>query len=310
MGLLFRSRHAGHSSQSVQAYSVLLLITLGMFAGCATAGNTRSATSPLAVPDYVDGGRPAAQLLILGVFHFANPGLDTYKQQFGIDMLAPEHQRDIVDVAAALERFRPTRVAVEQDLDQQQRLDSLYAEYVAGRYVLKSNEIYQLGFRIAKELGLPRVYAVDANGRRYAEMTQAAYRAHVDSLGQLDRLHTVWDERFTRLYRYDDSLKTATHLGPYLRYLNDPERIRIGHGHYLVSDFTVGNGEDYLGPDGATAWYNRNLRIFNNLQRITESPSDRILLIVGAGHLPILRFLAQASPEYRFVDPRDYLPDR
>jgi len=51
-------------------------------------------------------------------------------------------------------------------------------------------------------------------------------------------------------------------------------------------------------PDDATQWYTRNLRIFSNLQHLTTSASDRILLIIGAGHLPILRFPAQSSREH------------
>ena len=31
------------------------------------------------------------------------------------------------------------------------------------------------------------------------------------------------------------------------------------------------------------------------------------LLIIGAGHVPILRFLAQSSPEYRLREPSEFL---
>lgn len=52
--------------------------------------------------------------------------------------------------------------------------------------------------------------------------------------------------------------------------------------------------------------YDRNLRIFRNLQRLTSSPEERILLVIGAGHLPILQFVASTSPEYELMDVRDY----
>ncbi|MEP6551256.1 MAG: DUF5694 domain-containing protein [Gemmatimonadales bacterium] len=42
-------------------------------------------------------------------------------------------------------------------------------------------------------------------------------------------------------------------------------------------------------------------------QQLTSSTRGRILVIVGAGHLPILRFLAQSSPEHRLIEVSDYL---
>ena len=51
----------------------------------------------------------------------------------------------------------------------------------------------------------------------------------------------------------------------------------------------------------------RNLRIFANLKRITESPDDRILVVFGAGHVPILRHAIACSPKHELVDLRAYL---
>ncbi len=87
--------------------------------------------------------------------------------------------------------------------------------------------------------------------------------------------------------------------------------MRIGHGHYSVGAFKLlGPNAAYLGPDDATEWYNRNLRIYSNLQHLAERPSDRVLMIIGAGHLPILRFIAQSSPEFRLRDVGDFLRRR
>ncbi len=50
-----------------------------------------------------------------------------------------------------------------------------------------------------------------------------------------------------------------------------------------------------------------NSRIFANVQRITEGPQDRILLIIGAGHLGLLRHAFETSPEYQLVEVGDVL---
>src|SRR5256885_5519416 len=64
---------------------------------------------------------------------------------------------------AVLKRFQPTKIAVERDPGDN-RLSKDYADYLAGKHELTRNEIEQLGFRLAKELGHKTVYGVDADG--------------------------------------------------------------------------------------------------------------------------------------------------
>jgi hypothetical protein len=96
-------------------------------------------------------------------------------------------------------------------------------------------------------------------------------------------------------------------LDQYLVRENEPARLLANHGQYLIGGFRLGKDDDYLGPDMRTRWYNRNLRIFNNLQRITASPDERILVIIGSGHVPIIRHALEASPEFDLVEVRDVL---
>ena len=42
-------------------------------------------------------------------------------------------------------------------------MDSLFGEYVKGNYVLEKHETFQIGFRVAKKLGLSKVYCIDNN---------------------------------------------------------------------------------------------------------------------------------------------------
>ena len=54
-------------------------------------------------------------------------------------------------------------------------------------------------------------------------------------------------------------------------------------------------------------WYNRNLKTFVNLTRITESEDERILLIIGAGHLGFLKQIVEDSEVYHLESPLQYL---
>src|SRR5262245_43078922 len=122
-----------------------------------------------------------AELLFLGVFHFDDKGLDAYKPRFKVDVLAADRQRQLERLAEQLAAFRPTRIAVEATADEQSRLDSLYGGYAAGGALPGPNEIYQLGFRLARLLRLKKVDAVDAPVR--PTLTDAVGKATIDSLG-------------------------------------------------------------------------------------------------------------------------------
>jgi len=79
-----------------------------------------------------------AEVLVLGVYHMANPGHDIFNMQAD-DVLAPKRQQEIAELAAVLKKFKPTKIAVEHD--SQGKLNERYAKYLAGQYLLTANEI-------------------------------------------------------------------------------------------------------------------------------------------------------------------------
>ena len=247
---------------------------------------------------------PQARVLVVGVFHLQDAGHDTYKPQFPYDIRTPQRQRDLEEVLDRLAAWRPTRIAIEANPERQARLDSLFAVYPGNGMDTLRNEIYQIGFRLARRLGLPGVNCVDADGRSLdSTMTQEEWQRRQAALARGPLSTTDWDARFTALYRADDSLKTVRTLRQTLLYINSPERLRAGHGHYLVGDLLNGAPGDYFGADGfISLWYNRNLRIYSNLARLIRTPRERILLIIGAGHVPILQQLLQSSPVLQLDD--------
>ncbi len=101
-----------------------------------------------------------AEVLVLGVYHMANPGHDIFNMQAD-DVLAPKRQQEIAELASVLAKFKPTKIAVEND--SQAKLSDRYAKYLAGQYALTTNEIDQIGLRLAKDLGHTTIYAVDAD---------------------------------------------------------------------------------------------------------------------------------------------------
>lgn len=251
---------------------------------------------------------PMAEVLLLGTFHFKDAGLDSYKPEVDVDILSPGRQAELGEVLDALAtRFSPTKIAIETDGDWARRIvDSEYPAWLEDNFELKANEVYQMGFRLGRRLDHPRLYPVDADGRRYPDLPEDM-EAYAESKGQSRLLDSEWDERYTALYRHDDLAKADHALAETFLAMNAPDRLMVGHGHYLLGRMALGDEGEYPGADHVTGWwYNRNLRIFANVRRIAE-PGDRILVIIGAGHVPILRHAFMSSPEFRLVEVAEVL---
>lgn len=251
---------------------------------------------------------PMAEVLLLGTFHFKDAGLDAYKPEVDIDILSERRQRELAEMLDRIaEGFRPTKIAIEARGAWAERIVSEeYPAWLGGQFELRSNEIYQIAFRLGRQLDHERLFPVDATGRAYEGLPtdRAAWaREH----GQDHLLENEWHDRFMALYRGDDRAKAQRSLTETFLAMNDPQRLLTGHGHYLLGGIALGDEENYLGADHLTGWwYNRNLRIYAKIRRIAE-PGDRILVLIGAGHVPIIRHAFDASPEFRLIEVAEVL---
>lgn len=253
------------------------------------------------------GERQPTKVLLLGTFHFAYPQADGHKidpNRF-IDVLSDRRQQEIQELADLIKRFQPTRIYVESQ--KQAYHDSLYSAYVNGNYKLGSNEIYQVAYRVAKQMNHPKVYTVDAT-----PFTNENYKRFpwIDSMWKsknyVDTLRDqYWNKMYESLYDAGDSIETTLTMLENFLLMAEPNTLKRMHGHYLVGGF---NTKDNKGPDLLTMWwYNRNLRIFNNILKTQPSSQDRILVLFGNGHMPILKHCFESSPEFEVVELKSLL---
>jgi hypothetical protein len=261
------------------------------------------ATLVMAAPAAAAASKPA--LLILGTPHFANPARDVANTRVG-DVRTPQRQREIEAVVARLAAFRPTRVAVEWPVSGQDRLDSRYADYRAGRYVLSANEVDQIGLRLAARLGLKRIDAVDWNSAPPGPETDYDFVAYAQSHG----MGAAWQAQVEAAQAAADAegrLMSCTPVSAWLRRANTASRRRDSQRPYYEIA-RIGDGAASPGAAWVGAWYARNLHILDNLRGIATSPADRVVAIYGAGHGFLLDQQARESGAFEVADPLAYLP--
>jgi hypothetical protein len=257
----------------------------------------------LALPVAVWGqSAPRPEILVLGTYHMANPGHDIHNLHAD-DVLAPKRQQEIADLIAVLKKFRPTKVAIEVDPGSK-KVAQQYADYLAGTYTLSPNEIDQIGYRLAKELGHKAIYMVDADGdfpwQRVINYAKANGRT-----AEMDSINAGWGALTAQL---DSVLRTHTVLAT-LQYLNADARVRSDMALYFAVD-RLGEPWEYAGSELIASWYGRNIRIYHNIVALADSPSERILVVFGAGHLGWLRQNATSDTTVQLRTLAELAPSR
>ena len=263
---------------------ILCLVALAAASLHPAAGRPSPAETPAP-------GAPRAEVLVLGVYHMANPGHDIFNTQAD-DVLTPKRQAEIAELIAALKKFNPTKIAVEADV-YGDRISKRYADYQAGKYELTRNEIDQIGLRLAKELGHKTVHATDADGdfpwQRVVNYAKAS--------GRSKELDGILGEIGAMVNAQTAYLASHTVLATLL-YMNADARVAQDVGFYFREAHLAEPG-DWAGPDLVADWFRRNMRIYGNVARLADSPNERILVIFGAGHLGWLRHAVASDPTMR-----------
>lgn len=72
-------------------------------------------------------------------------------------------------------------------------------------------------------------------------------------------------------------------------------------------DLYVGFPDHHIGADLVGEWYKRNLRIYANIWRAVQPGSDRVLLLMGQGHIWTLRQFFRENPRFEVVPVADVL---
>lgn len=245
---------------------------------------------------------PRPEILVLGTFHMANPGHDIYSSHAD-DVLSPNRQREIGELVEVLKRFHPTKIAIEADAGSR-RVTQEYSDYVAGKYTLSRNEIDQIGYRLARELGLSSVYPVDADG----DFPMLRLVNYVKANNLKARFDSIGARTAARVKAQDDFLASHSILET-LGYMNSDSLVATDVAEYFEY-VKFGEPWEYAGSELLASWYQRNIRIYHNIVALIGSPNERILVIFGNGHLGWLRQDAQNDASVRLRKLSEFTPEK
>ncbi len=245
-----------------------------------------------------------AEILLLGSFHFLESSIDFYSSEI---------QNELDLITRKLLKFNPAVIAVEAAAKAQEYIDKSYEIfdlmdlqdrnkmqnetlgeiYMFGQKypITYNNESIQIGYRLGKMLAHSKVYAIDDDTILNMDVM---YNKPPSSLKEaMNALHADMNKHM------NDTIVDM------YKYYNSEEWSKLNHSIYIQANM-ISAGNNYAGAEMVTKWYERNLKIFSNIQRLADT-YRRIFIIYGAGHLKILRDLINADSNLKLIDAGKYL---
>jgi hypothetical protein len=235
--------------------------------------------------------------------HLDNPGRDIGNVEVD-DVLAPKRQGEIELIADALVRFEPTKVALEWPVDRADELAGAYRAYCGDERPLGRSEASQFGFRVARRVGAT-VHAVDQEDVFWDPAVDEFTARHPELAPYVERF---WSQSAAEAEEATAFLAEHT-LVEVIREKNSPQARYEDLAAYYEHLIPVGVGADdeYPGAEILAYWYRRNFKIACNLHAVVED-GDRVLMVYGAGHIPVLEHILTLLPGARLTPTLDYLP--
>lgn len=229
-------------------------------------------------------------VMLFGTFHFANPKRDLVKSNV-IDVMSESSQKYLEELTLRISQFDPTFIFLEYDPHEDLKINERYNQYRAGKYQLSTDEVEQLGFRIAQAVGIERLHSFDE--RKFLWKSERLF----EQLKREPQIEKRFNEAVTQLTNEEHIAHSTLPLQDLLKRYNNPELDNRNKSLYLMTN-SVGADEDFAGAEATASWWHRNFRMFARIQKFAH-PGERLLVIGGQGHIAILRDLLNLDPILR-----------
>ncbi|WP_024770908.1 DUF5694 domain-containing protein [Aquimarina macrocephali] len=241
---------------------------------------------------------------ILGMIHLHNPGADEVNMDVG-NIHSDKRQAELKQLIDLVVRFKPTKIAIEATLGDTLWSQTYYTNYLNDVLEKEMNEedkwrmsgeTVQVSYPLAKQMGHDKLYPIDA----HTEFDTAPVYAYAEQNNQDVQL-AEFKELISSMQNDMKSISEGSVLD-IIKFANSDEFDKnYNQTFYLKHLVSFGKEGNYIGTDVVSKWYYRNLKIFTNLNRIVE-PTDRVLVIYGAGHKDILVDLIKDRADWEYYD--------
>jgi hypothetical protein len=237
------------------------------------------------------------QILLLGTFHFENPGLDVAKVN-AFNVMSDKSQKELENITNKIKKFGPDKIFIEWNYAKQAKLDIFYNKNTDSLLQKDADEIVQVALRSAKKLGHKQLYGIDYN---YTDFPYDNLVKGMEAADQFDLIKK--NEEMIKHFETDQNAKIAKYnLTELLLDINTKESNEENIGWYLETAIKGGKKDNFVGPFLVSEWYRRNLYMYALIQKLTESKDDKIMVLLGAAHTAMIREFVKYDSNFEIVE--------
>lgn len=240
------------------------------------------------------------QVLNLGTFHM---GFTSDASSTEFDEHNLENKKKVHEIAKQLAAFKPTVIIVETVPEYDQKLQSKYSNYLKDpkMFFKHPDEIELLAYELGRLSGTKKIYGVD-------HKMGYNYNIGNEMVNLIDSTwHSTYEKDplsfFPEVNINEDSLDLLNKLklinhDRFLDFLISVNADNLTH---------VGSEKGFEGADEAAKLYQRNLRMYSNINRLDLQKEDRVFILMGASHTAFFRDFMSRSHKYEMVNTFEYL---
>lgn len=244
----------------------------------------------------IDSSFNEIEVLNLGTFHFGITP-DNHK----IDYNEKRNLKKIKEITRQLANFDPTIILVEITPENQKTLNEEYQKYLKNpkiKTTFAGTEIQLLAFEIGRLSKTDKIIGIDH---------KLSYNYMLDKLAKRIKADKYFLARKRIIENHNKIDVNKIGLKKKLLLMNTEENynflINI-NADYLTY---VNSKNKFEGADEAAKFYQRNLRMLANINKVNITKDDRVLIIAGAAHAAFFSKFLDRSPIYELVDLTKFL---
>jgi hypothetical protein len=254
------------------------------------------------------------KVLLLATYHFGGNTSDNIKVS-NDKILSDKKQEEIKAVIKKLGEFKPEKIYVENEPNRQVYWDSIYSAYRNGQNIELTNEIFQIGTKLAGNLNLNHgVTCVDWHISPATTFSEKEYEQFLKKMIEYYDENNIPDDEPESIY-FKKTLERIQTFNQNIPSLNLLDIFKHLNKEEYLNQMFYANLTSFLDIDKYDLnvfWSQnnmiRNVNVYQNIiQDILKDEPKRVMIIYGAGHIKALRNYLEVHPMTEIVNTEEYL---
>jgi hypothetical protein len=213
-----------------------------------------------------------------------------------INLEDPKEKADLEKMVRKIAEFKPTVILLELEPKNNEYIKETFAEYKIDQKerLNYSDELNSIGLEVGRLSETERIYGIDSQiDFDYPSLIELANQTKTDSLF------------VTKMMDYYKKLNSLKLKEQFIEMNTKESKMKTFDFYNFLS--TQHSENNYEGAKVISEFYERNLRMYSNLNDLKLSKNDRVFILAGATHTAYLDIFIGNSEKFILENPLKYI---